>query len=89
MSQLLIEEVSRTFPGVRGGAPTVALQPVSLSVHDNDYRDLRPSGCGKSTLCALSPDHTPTTGRVVLDERRWKVRRGPRMVFRATPSLAG
>jgi ABC-type nitrate/sulfonate/bicarbonate transport system ATPase subunit len=69
MSQLLIEEVSRTFPGVRGGAPTVALQPVSLSVRDNDFiAILGPSGCGKSTLLRIVAGlDTPTTGRVVLD----------------------
>jgi NitT/TauT family transport system ATP-binding protein len=69
MSQLRIEEVSRTFPGVRGGAPTVALQPVSLSVHDNDFiAILGPSGCGKSTLLRIVAGlDTPTTGRVVLD----------------------
>jgi ABC-type nitrate/sulfonate/bicarbonate transport system ATPase subunit len=69
MSELLIEKVGRTFPGVRGGAPTVALQPVSLSVHDNDFiAILGPSGCGKSTLLRIVAGlDTPTTGRVVLD----------------------
>jgi ABC-type nitrate/sulfonate/bicarbonate transport system ATPase subunit len=69
MSKLLIDGVGRTFPGVRGGAPTVALQPVSLSVRDNDFiAILGPSGCGKSTLLRIVAGlDTPTTGRVVLD----------------------
>ena len=54
---------------MRGGAPTVALQPVSLSVRDNDFiAILGPSGCGKSTLLRIVAGlDTPTTGRVVLD----------------------
>jgi NitT/TauT family transport system ATP-binding protein/sulfonate transport system ATP-binding protein len=69
MSKLLIEGVSRTFPGVRGGASTVALQPVSLAVADNDFITiLGPSGCGKSTLLRIVAGlDTPTAGRVLLD----------------------
>jgi len=69
MSTLAIEGVSRTFPGVRGGAPTIALQPVTLAVEDNDFITiLGPSGCGKSTLLRIVAGlDTPTTGRVVLD----------------------
>ncbi len=69
MSKLVIEGVGRTFPGVHGGAPTVALQPVSLSVADNDFITiLGPSGCGKSTLLRIVAGlDTPTTGRVLLD----------------------
>jgi ABC-type nitrate/sulfonate/bicarbonate transport system ATPase subunit len=69
VSRLLVEAVSRTFPGVRGGLPTRALEPTSLAVADNDFICLLgPSGCGKSTLlrivAGLDP---PTTGRVLLD----------------------
>ena len=69
MSDLLVEGVSRNFPGVRGGAGTVALQPVSLAVADNDFITiLGPSGCGKSTLLRIVAGlDTPTTGRVLLD----------------------
>ena len=69
MSKLVVDGVARTFPGVRDGAPTVALQPVSLSVADNDFITiLGPSGCGKSTLLRIVAGlDTPTTGRVVLD----------------------
>ena len=69
MSALVIEGVGRTFPAVRGGAPTVALQPLSLSVQDNDFiAILGPSGCGKSTLLRIVAGlDTPTVGRVMLD----------------------
>jgi ABC-type nitrate/sulfonate/bicarbonate transport system ATPase subunit len=69
MSKLVIEGVGRTFAGVRGGAPTVALLPVSLSVADNDFISiLGPSGCGKSTLLRIVAGlDTPTTGQVLLD----------------------
>jgi len=72
MSKLAIEGVGRIFPGVRGAAPTVALQPTSLSVADNDFITiLGPSGCGKSTLLRIVAGlDSPTTGRVLLDGAR-------------------
>jgi NitT/TauT family transport system ATP-binding protein len=54
VARLILEGVSRTFPGVRGGPPTRALEPTSLSVADNDFICLLgPSGCGKSTLLRI------------------------------------
>ncbi|MDB5530130.1 MAG: sulfonate transporter ATP-binding protein [Devosia sp.] len=69
MSKLVIENVSRVFPAVRGGAPTRALEPTSLSVADNDFVTiLGPSGCGKSTLLRMIAGlDTPTTGTLMLD----------------------
>ena len=69
MGFLRIEAVSRTFPGVRGGAPTRALERTDLEVQDNDFICiLGPSGCGKSTLLRIVAGlDQPTTGRVVLD----------------------
>ncbi|MCW5773453.1 MAG: ABC transporter ATP-binding protein [Rhodospirillaceae bacterium] len=69
MPQLRIEQVSRTFPGVHGGPPTRALEPVDLAVADNDFITiLGPSGCGKSTLLRIVAGlDTPSTGKVLLD----------------------
>ena len=69
MSKLRVEDVSRVFPGVRGGQPTRALEPTNLTVEDNDFITiLGPSGCGKSTLLRIVAGlDRPTTGRVKLD----------------------
>jgi ABC-type nitrate/sulfonate/bicarbonate transport system ATPase subunit len=69
LSKLVIENVSRIFPAVRGGMSTRALQPTNLSVADNDFVTiLGPSGCGKSTLLRMVAGlDTPTTGRILLD----------------------
>ena len=69
MSKLAIERVARTFPGVRRGAPTEALQPTTLAVADNDFiAILGPSGCGKSTLLRIVAGlDMPSAGRVLLD----------------------
>ena len=92
MSKLVIESVARTFPGVRGGAATEALQPTTLAVDDNDFITvLGPSGCGKSTLLRIVAGlDTPTSGRVLLDGApvtRPGADRG--MVFRATRCFRG
>jgi len=69
MSRLAIDAVSRTFPGGRRHAPTVALEPTTLKVADNDFISiLGPSGCGKSTLLRIVAGlDVPTSGRVFLD----------------------
>jgi ABC-type nitrate/sulfonate/bicarbonate transport system ATPase subunit len=69
MGRLSIRGVGRTFPGVHRGAPTVALQPTTLEVADNDFITvLGPSGCGKSTLLRIVAGlDTPTLGEVRLD----------------------
>ena len=69
--KLVVEGVSRVFPGVRGGAPTRALEPTTLSVAENDFITiLGPSGCGKSTLLRIVAGlDRPTEGRVLLDGR--------------------
>jgi ABC-type nitrate/sulfonate/bicarbonate transport system ATPase subunit len=71
VSKLAIENVSRVFPGVRGGQPTRALEPTTIAVGDNDFVTiLGPSGCGKSTLLRLVAGlDTPTAGQVLLDGR--------------------
>ena len=69
MSRLDIEGLSRVFAGVRGGAPTRAIEPTDLTVNDNDFVTiLGPSGCGKSTLLRLVAGlDAPTTGKILLD----------------------
>ena len=71
MTKLRIEAVSRVFPGVRGGAPTRALEPIALDVRANDFITvLGPSGCGKSTLLRIVAGlDRPSAGRVLLDGR--------------------
>ena len=67
--KLVVDGVGRTFPGVHGGPPTVALTPISLEVADNDFITiLGPSGCGKSTLLRIVAGlDRPSVGRVLLD----------------------
>jgi ABC-type nitrate/sulfonate/bicarbonate transport system ATPase subunit len=69
VSKLVVEHVSRVFPGVHRGAPTRALEPIDLAVDDNDFVTiLGPSGCGKSTLLRLVAGlDRPSSGRIVLD----------------------
>jgi NitT/TauT family transport system ATP-binding protein len=70
-AKLLIDGVSRVFPGVRGGAPTRALEPTDLAVAKNDFITiLGPSGCGKSTLLRIVAGlDRPSAGQVLLDGR--------------------
>lgn len=70
-AKLVIEGVSRVFPGVRGGEPTRALEPTNLAVDENGFITiLGPSGCGKSTLLRIVAGlDRPTAGRVLLGGR--------------------
>jgi ABC-type nitrate/sulfonate/bicarbonate transport system ATPase subunit len=66
---LRIEGVTRTFPGRGRTAPTLALQPTSLTVAPGEFvAILGPSGCGKSTLLRIVAGlGQPTGGTVALD----------------------
>jgi ABC-type nitrate/sulfonate/bicarbonate transport system ATPase subunit len=70
-AKLVVREVSRVFPGVRGREPTRALDPTSIGIEANDFLAiLGPSGCGKSTLLRIVAGlDRPTTGEVLLDGR--------------------
>ncbi|GAC1317608.1 MAG: ABC transporter ATP-binding protein [Collimonas sp.] len=72
MRKLLLENVSRTFDGVRGKQPVTALQPTSLAIQENDFITvLGPSGCGKSTMLRIIAGlDKPTSGQVLLDGQR-------------------
>ena len=69
VSELVIDNVSRIFPGTRRRAPTRALEPTNLTIPDNDFVTIvGPSGCGKSTLLRLIAGlDQPTTGRILLN----------------------
>jgi len=71
VSKLVIENLSRVFPGTQGGKAVTALQPTNLTVADNDFVTiLGPSGCGKSTLLRMVAGlDTPTSGSIRLDGR--------------------
>jgi NitT/TauT family transport system ATP-binding protein len=71
VSLLQIAGLARVFPGVKGGPPTRALEPVNLAVAENDFiAILGPSGCGKSTLLRLIAGlDTPSAGTARLDGR--------------------
>ena len=86
--QARIEDVAATFPGVRGGAPTQALQPTDLAVDDNDFITiLGPSGCGKSTLLRIVAGlDQPTTGRVLLDGAAGDAARAPTAAWCSSPT---
>jgi NitT/TauT family transport system ATP-binding protein len=70
-AKLRVDGVSRIFAGVRGGAPTRALEPIDLTAAENDFITvLGPSGCGKSTLLRIVAGlDRPSAGRVLLAGR--------------------
>src|SRR5438105_15507331 len=69
MTKLVIDGISRTFPGGRAHPPTIALRPTSLSIADGEFVAIvGPSGCGKSTLLRIVAGiDTPSKGGVQLD----------------------
>jgi NitT/TauT family transport system ATP-binding protein len=69
--RLEINEISRIFPSTRGGTPTNALEPITLTLERNEFLTiLGPSGCGKSTLLRIVAGlDRPTTGQVKLNGR--------------------
>ncbi len=69
MSKLHVAAVTRTYPSRGSNGPTRALEPIDLTIADNDFITiLGPSGCGKSTLLRIVAGlDTATTGRVLLD----------------------
>jgi len=65
---VVVEGVSKTFPGTRGG-PVHALATVDLRIEPGEFVSLiGPSGCGKSTLLRLVANLTePSTGSITVN----------------------
>lgn len=70
MARLGVDHVSLHFP-VRGAAPVVALEDLSLEVPDQQFAVIvGPSGCGKSSLLYLLAGlHDPSSGVCSIDGR--------------------
>jgi iron(III) transport system ATP-binding protein len=66
---LVLESLSKTFPQRDGNGEVVAVDHVSLTIHEGEFVTLLgPSGCGKTTtLRMISGFELPTAGRVLLD----------------------
>lgn len=86
---LKIENVTKAYPAQRNGDPTIALQDVSLEIRDQEFIvAVGPSGCGKTTLLnLLAGFETPTTGRVILDDKELTGPGADRVVVFQQPSL--
>ncbi|NQV11453.1 MAG: ABC transporter ATP-binding protein [Cyanobacteria bacterium] len=71
MAEVRFEQVSKTFPARRGGAPVEVLRQLDLTIHDGEFLVLvGPSGCGKSTLLRiLAGLETPSSGEVLVGDR--------------------
>ena len=69
MGKLLLEDVSKIFPGASLGPDVTAVDRFSLEVKDSKLLVLLgPSGCGKTTLLRLVAGlDAPTSGRILLD----------------------
>jgi spermidine/putrescine transport system ATP-binding protein len=49
-----LREVTKQFPGARGGDPVIALESLDLDIQDGEFFTLLgPSGCGKTTTLRL------------------------------------
>lgn len=69
-SSLLVEAVSKTFPG-RSGTELMALKEVSFDIPPGKFLALLgPSGCGKSTLLGMVAGlEKPDKGRIEIDSK--------------------
>ena len=70
-SILYTETLSKTFPGVRGGAPLTVFEDVDIDLQTNEFVCMiGHSGCGKSTILNLLAGlDTPSTGNIFMNGR--------------------
>jgi NitT/TauT family transport system ATP-binding protein len=71
MGELVIQNLTRTFPRENGTTLT-AIENLSLTVHDKEFVCiLGPSGCGKTTLLRMIAGlDTASSGEILLDGER-------------------
>ncbi|MEB3243655.1 MAG: ABC transporter ATP-binding protein, partial [Cyanobacteriota bacterium] len=71
MAEVRFENVSKTYPPRRGGAPVAVLRALDLTIKDGEFLVLvGPSGCGKSTLLRLLAGlDGPTSGEIAVGGR--------------------
>jgi len=69
MSTLIVENLTKTYPGTRKSPPVEALRGISFSVERGEFLGmLGPNGAGKSTtLGCISTLVRPSGGRIVVD----------------------
>jgi ABC-2 type transport system ATP-binding protein len=69
MSTLVVENLTKTYPGTRKAPPVEAVRGVSFSVEPGEFLGmLGPNGAGKSTtLGCISTLVRPSGGRIVVD----------------------
>ena len=69
MSTLLVENLTKTYPGTRKTPPVEAVKGISFSVEKGEFLGLLgPNGAGKSTtLGCISTLVRPSGGRIVVD----------------------
>ncbi|MEB3200365.1 MAG: ATP-binding cassette domain-containing protein [Synechococcaceae cyanobacterium] len=71
MAEVRFQQVGKTYPPRRGGAPVEVLRQLDLQIADGEFMVLvGPSGCGKSTLLRLLAGlEAPTTGEIWVGDR--------------------
>jgi multiple sugar transport system ATP-binding protein len=71
LAEVRFQQVSKTYPPRRGGAPVEVLRHLDLQIADGEFLVLvGPSGCGKSTLLRLLAGlEAPSSGELFVGDR--------------------